>query len=52
MSGDVAELRQLLCETQALRRHEPTGDQRVWERAEAHIADGQQADAKEEQPCG
>ncbi|MFJ6633637.1 rhamnulokinase family protein [Streptomyces sp. NPDC091376] len=43
--GGLRESRQLLCETQGLRHHVPSGDIRAWEQAEARLA-------KEEQPCG
>ncbi|MFD5064040.1 hypothetical protein [Streptomyces sp. NPDC058394] len=57
VAGGLSDLRQLLCETQDLRRHAPTGDRRTWERAEARIADGRQAHRqsaadKDEQPRG
>ncbi|WP_351225524.1 rhamnulokinase family protein [Streptomyces sp. NPDC002133] len=57
VAGDLSELRKLLYDTQELRRHEPTGDLRAWERAEALVTGGQEAaarqrtGAKEEQPC-
>ncbi|MET8514823.1 rhamnulokinase family protein [Streptomyces sp. NPDC005077] len=57
VAGGLSDLRQLLCETQDLRRHAPTGDRRTWERAEARITDGRQAHRqsaadKDEQPRG
>lgn len=57
VAGGLSDLRQLLRETQDLRRHAPTGDHRTWERAEARIADGrpahrQSAAGKDEQPRG
>ncbi|MFF1846210.1 rhamnulokinase family protein [Streptomyces sp. NPDC058232] len=57
VAGGLADLRQLLRETQDLRRHAPMGDRRAWDRAEARIADGRDAHRqrtgdKDEQPRG
>ncbi|PGH51717.1 rhamnulokinase family protein [Streptomyces sp. Ru87] len=55
VGGGLPGLRALLRETQPLRRYEPAGDRRPWDRAAARIAGdtgpGKREEREEEEPC-